>query len=81
MKDYLIDETVQYRYDDGTSGRLDDRGLALARLRKVRTPQSTMPDNIRGGVTCRIGPQKQVALAPTPSTEGRGESGDSEKVV
>ena len=30
-------------------------------LRKVRTLQSTMPGNARGGETHRIGPQKQTA--------------------
>jgi len=30
-------------------------------VRKVRTPQSTVPDNIRGGEICRIGPQKHTA--------------------
>jgi hypothetical protein len=29
-------------------------------VRKVRTPQSAMPGNTRGGETCRIGPQKQT---------------------
>jgi len=28
------------------------------RVRKVRTSQGTVPDNIRGGEICRIGPQK-----------------------
>ncbi len=28
------------------------------KVRKVRTPPGTVPDNIRGGVICRIGPQK-----------------------
>ena len=30
-------------------------------VRKVRTPSSTMPDNVRGGEICRIGPQKHTA--------------------
>ncbi len=30
-------------------------------LRKVRTPQNTVPGNTRDGATCRIGPQKHTA--------------------
>jgi len=33
----------------------------VRRVRKVRTPSSTVPDNVRGGEICRIGPQKHTA--------------------
>jgi len=35
----------------------------VRRARKVRTPSSTMSDNVRGGEICRIGPQKHTALS------------------
>jgi hypothetical protein len=46
-----------------------------AEPRKVRTPQNTVPGNTRGGVTCRIGPQKHTAdgLGLFPTT-GKGET-------
>ncbi len=57
----VIDAPSEREYDDIVTGWPGDRGLRKRRSRKVRTPQSTVPGNTRGGVTCRIGPQKQTA--------------------
>ena len=58
---YHVDYLSSPLYDEDASGRLGDRGLAIARSRKVRTPQGTAPGKPRDGAICRIGPQKQVA--------------------
>ena len=44
----------------------------MVKSRKVRTPQGTVPDNIRRGAISWIGPQKQTA-SPHTLRAGKGE--------
>jgi len=56
-----VDTRLARGYDENASGWLGVRGAALAALRKVRTPESTVPGKSWSGATCWIGPQKQTA--------------------
>ena len=60
------------KIDSPQAGRVIAAFRFVERLRKVRTPQSTVPDNVRRGAISWIGPQKHTAKL-TPGVSRKGE--------